>query len=43
MIRISLYKTKTAYDVLGVPETGKSVLKLNAVAGGGFAISILAQ
>lgn len=43
MIRISLYKTKTAYDVLGVPETSKSVLKLNSVAGGGFAISILAQ
>lgn len=38
-----LNKAKTAYDVLGVPETSKSVLKLNSVAGGGFAISILAQ
>ena len=38
------YKTNPqAYVITKKTVTSKSVLKLNSVAGGGFAISILAQ
>ena len=38
------YKTNSqAYVITKKTVTSKSVLKLNSVAGGGFAISILAQ